>query len=243
MDAYSDFAYIYDALICEDINYDEMADYIEGVFGDMPRKPELVLDLACGTGSLTSVLARRGYDMIGLDISADMLSVAKEKEPDILYICQDMRAFELYGTVDAALCMTDSLNYVTSQKELERVFSLVKNYLNPDSPFIFDMNSAYKLEKVLGNNTFAYDGEDIFYVWENHWDNQKRICDFFMTFFSKGEDGLYRRFDETHTQRAYSCEEVENALRLAGFKHITAYDGYTCAPPQACTQRLVYVAY
>lgn len=164
MESYTDFAYIYDKLIDQD--YEKWADYIEEIFKKHGVKPNLVLDLGCGTGSITNILAKRGYDMIGVDLSPDMLNVARDKaleeNLDVLYLCQDIREFELYGTVDAIICTLDVLNYITKPEDLRLVFSLVKNYLNPDGIFIFDINTEYKLKNVLGNNTFVYDENGIF---------------------------------------------------------------------------------
>ena len=242
MSCYLDFAQLYDRLIAEDIDYDAMADFLEQCFARLGQKPSLVLDLACGTGSLTSILAKRGYDMIGVDLSYEMLNVAREKDPSTLYLCQDMREFELYGTVDAIVCMTDSLNYITDGHDLQRVFRLAKNYLNPGAPLLFDLNSAYKLEHIIGNNTFSYDSDSVFYMWENEFDAKARLCDFYLTFFVAQKNGTYTRFDEHHTQRAYTQQEVEAALTAAGFSEINVFHGYTFGAPHADSERLFYIA-
>lgn len=242
MDCYLDFAQLYDGLIAEDIDYCAMADFLEQCFARLGQKPSLMLDLACGTGSLTGVLAKRGYDMIGVDLSCEMLNVARQKDPSILYLCQDMREFELYGTVDAIVCMTDSLNYITEEADLLQVFRLAKNYLNPGAPLLFDMNSSYKLETVLGNNTYTYDSDYVYYVWENEFDAKARLCDFYLTFFVAQENGTYTRFDEHHTQRAYTQQEVEAALTAAGFSEINVFHGYTFDAPRADSERLFYMA-
>lgn len=213
MESYTDFAYIYDKLIDQD--YEKWADYIEEIFKKHNVQPKLVLDLGCGTGSITNILAKRGYDMIGVDLSPDMLNIARDKAvedgTDVLYLCQDIREFELYGTVDAIICTLDVLNYITDENDLEHVFSLVKNYLDPDGIFIFDINTRYKLEKVLGNNTFVNDENGVFYTWENEYDDN--ISNQFLTFFVETEDGFYERFDENHVQRAYDVEEIEAKLK------------------------------
>lgn len=241
MECYFDFARIYDKLICRDIDYKAMADFIEGCFARAGKAPSLVLDMACGTGTLTDILARRGYDMIGADLSCDMLNIAREKNSEILYLCQDMRELELYGTVDAAVCMTDSLNYITDYDDLCRVFALVKNYLNPGAPFIFDINSHYKLSKIIGNNTFTYDSDDVYYTWENEYDEKSRVCDFYLTFFVREGKELYSRFDEHHRQRAYTQAEVTDALKAAGFENISVSGGYNTAKANEKSERLVYV--
>lgn len=242
MQCYIDFAKIYDELICDDIDYSGIADFAEQCFDKMGIKPSLMLDMACGTGTLTNIMSKRGYDMIGADISADMLSVAREKNPDILFLCQDMREMELYGTVDALLCMTDSLNYITDYADLCRVFKLVKNYLNPGAPFIFDMNSEYKLSTIISDNTFTFDSESVYYVWENEYDKDSRMADFYLTFFVLDENGSYQRFDENHTQKAYTQKEITDALTAAGFKQINVYDGYSFGSPKEKSERLVYTA-
>lgn len=242
MENYREFAQVYDKLIYEDIDYEKMADYIEGCFERMSAKPSLVLDLACGTGTLTNIMSKRGYDMIGIDVSCDMLNIAKSKNEDILYLCQDMRSFELYGTVDALLCMTDSLNYILDYDDLVKVFKLAKNYLNPGAPFIFDMNSHYKLSRVIADNTFTYDSEFVSYVWENEYDEKENICDFYLTFFVSSDGENYRRFDEEHTQRAYTLSEVKGALFEAGFEDVCVYDGYSFKEPREESERLVYTA-
>lgn len=212
MEIYTDFAYIYDKLIDQD--YDKWADYIEEIFRINGKEPKLVLDLGCGTGSITNILAKRGYDMIGVDLSMDMLNIARDKaleqELDVLYLCQDIREFELYGTVDAIICTLDVLNYITDPDDLNRVFALVKNYLNPDGIFIFDINTEYKLKNILGNNTFINEEDGIFYTWENEYvDN---ISNQYLTFFKECENGMYKRFDESHIQRAYTTDEIKKLL-------------------------------
>lgn len=229
MESYTDFAYIYDKLIDQD--YEKWADYIEEIFKKHGVKPNLVLDLGCGTGSITNILAKRGYDMIGVDLSPDMLNVARDKAMeenlDVLYLCQDIREFELYGTVDAIICTLDVLNYITKPEDLRLVFALVKNYLNPDGIFIFDINTEYKLKNVLGNNTFVNDENGIFYTWENEYN--EKISNQYLTFFAEIEDGLYERFDETHIQRAYAIEEIKeflnvNKLSLEGEYKLFTFD-------------------
>lgn len=241
MEMYTDFAQIYDELICKDIDYSYIADFIEKEFCAV-KKPSLVLDMACGTGNLTNILSERGYDMIGSDISYEMLGIAKRKNPDILYLCQDMRSLDLYGTVDAVLCMTDSLNYICDINELKNVFRLVKNYLNPDAPFIFDMNSHYKLSQIIADNTFTYDDDKVYYVWENEYDQKNREANFYLTFFVLNKKGTYTRFDERHTQKAYTNEEIICALKEANFSDINVYDGYSKNKAAETSERIVYIA-
>ena len=242
MESYTDFAYIYDKLIDQD--YEKWADYIEEIFRINGKKPNLVLDLGCGTGNITNILAKRGYDMIGIDISPDMLNVARDKAADegldVLYLCQDIREFELYGTVDAIICTLDVLNYITEPEDLKHVFSLIKNYLNSDGIFIFDINTEYKLKNVLGNNTFVYEENGIFYTWENEYD--KNISTQYLTFFAETQDGLYERFDETHVQRAYTTEEIKEKLTENKLSFEAEYGLFTFEKPDETCEKKVMVS-
>ncbi len=242
MESYTDFAYIYDNLIDQD--YEKWADYIEEIFKKHGAKPKLVLDLGCGTGSITNILAKRGYDMIGVDLSPDMLNVARDKAmeegSDVLYLCQDIREFELYGTVDAIICTLDVLNYITDPEDLGHVFALVKNYLNPDGIFIFDINTEHKLKNVLGNNTFINDENGIFYTWENEY--SENISNQYLTFFAENEDGLYERFDENHVQRAYSIEEIRGKLNVNKLSLEGEYALFGFEKPDAVCEKTVIVS-
>ena len=240
---YVGFSYIYDKLIGQD--YNKWADYIEGIFEKNGVSPSLILDLACGTGSLCCVLAGRGYDMIGVDISADMLSVAAEKAArqnlDIRFLCQSMTEFELYGTVDAVISTLDAVNYLTDPADLVKTFKLVKNYLNPGGLFIFDINTRYKLENILGSNTFVFDEDDVFYTWENEYDRKKHISTLYFTFFTR-ENGKYRRIDETHIQRAYNYEEITAALEEAGLTLAGMYGLFGFEQPKQDCEKAVFIA-
>ncbi len=237
--SYTEFATLYDRLIKGDIDYKKIASFIKGEL--KIKTDNIILDLACGTGNLTEELKNLGYDMIGIDLSVDMLNIAKEKNPDILYLCQDMREFELYGTVDCICCMTDSLNYITDTNDLAEIFRLVKNYLNPGGSFIFDLNTFYKLKAVLGGNTFTYDDGDVFYVWENDFDEEENICDFYLSFFVKQENGTYRRFDEEHCEKAYHISQITDLLTSAGFENINCYSDYNKSPISETSERVVFV--
>ena len=182
---YNDFAAVYDKL--QDADYDGFVDYYERIFKKFGKEPKLVLDLACGTGNITIPMAKRGYDMIGLDLSCEMLNIARDKATaeglDILFLNQDMPEMELYGTVDAIVCALDGLNYITDPEDLKQVFKLVKNYLNPDGIMIFDINSEYKLREILGGNTFVNEEQGVYYVWQSEFDEESGICDFELNFF------------------------------------------------------------
>lgn len=243
---YRDFAYVYDRLMAN-IDYSKLADYIEALFSDYSaKKPGLVLDLACGTGSLTLEFAKRGYDMIGIDMSTDMLNCAMEKSMELnvspLWVCQDMRNFELYGTVDAVICTMDSLNYITEYSDLKSVFSLVRDYLNPDGVFVFDMNTPYKYENVLDNNVFYEIYDDIAYIWQSTYNASDRICNFDLTFFVRESDELYRRLEEEQQQKAWNSDEVKAALEESGLTLINVFDEYTQNPPSEKSERCFFIA-
>ncbi len=239
--SYQGFAPLYDALTF-DVDYDSMASFIESRFKKNGLTGGLVLDLACGTGTLTLALAQKGYEMLGADLSEDMLSVARQKSgaESILFLNQPMDDFELYGTVDGIVCVLDSLNYLTDPEAMRKTFRLCANYLNPGGILIFDVNSEYKFSSVLGQETYTYETEDIFYTWENEFDPSTRLCDLYLTFFCQEESGLYRRIDEVHTQRVYSDEELTTALTDAGLTLLARYDGYTENSPHSKSQRIVY---
>lgn len=242
---YQGFAEVYDRLT-QDIEYEKWADFLESAFLKFGEKPRLVLELGCGTGSLAIEMAKRGYDMIGLDLSADMLSRAMEKSRsqglDILFINQDMRSFELYGTVDAVICMLDSINYVTEKPDLDRVFQLVNLYLNPGGLFIFDVNSDYKLSRILGENVFYELDDDISWIWQNTYDPSSKLCTFELTFFVRTQSGLYRRFDETHIERAYADEEITDALSRSRLELLGRFGGLGFSPPGPREERIFYIA-
>ena len=191
----------------------------------------LVLDLGCGTGSMTELLAGAGYDMIGVDASEEMLELAYEKRAesghDILYLLQDMREFELYGTVRAIVSVCDSLNYITEEEELLHVFRLVRNYLDPDGVFFFDMNTIYKYSEMLGETTIAENREEGSFIWENYYDPEEQLNQYDLTLYIRDEDDRYTRFEETHIQKAYALERVLELLQQAGMKAEQIFDSDT----------------
>lgn len=240
---YNDFAQVYDKL--QDADYNKFVDFYEEIFRRLGKKPELVLDLACGTGNITLPMAARGYDMIGLDMSVEMLNIARNKAYDanleILFLCQDMCEMELFGTVDAIVCALDGVNYITDYDDLKELFRLVCNYLNPDGVFIFDINSVYKLKNILGSNTFVNDEQGIFYVWQSEFSEETNICDFELTFFCESEDGSYTRFDEFQQERAYTIAEITNAAKNADLDVTGIYKPFEFVTATDCDERIFLV--
>ncbi len=251
MDAYTSFAAVYD-LFMDNIPYEEWSRYVISLLEERGVKDGLVLDLGCGTGSLTELLAASGYDMIGVDNAEEMLEIAMEKKlessSDILYLLQDMREFELYGTVRAVISICDSMNYILDYDDLVQVFSLVNNYLDPGGVFIFDLNTRYKYEEILGESTIAENREESSFIWDNYFDEESGINEYDLTLFIR-QDGdnqtkvpLYRKFEETHYQKAYSIEEVKQALEEAGLVLEACYDAFTKDAPRPDSDRIYIIA-
>jgi len=241
---YNKFSDIYDNFI--GIDYPEWISYIESIWAKFGAQPHLVLDLACGTGNFTIPLTAKGYDMIGIDNSAEMLSHAQDKASDTseqpLFILQDMRSFELYGTVDACICMIDSINYILREDELLETFRLVRNYLNPGGLFVFDINTVYKFRHVLGDNSFSDISDDAAIVWENYYDEGTEINEYFVNIFTVRNDGLYERHEETHIQRAYEADFVRRSLIDSGLELLATYGALTFDVPSDESEKIFFVA-
>ena len=230
MDAYTGFAEVYD-LFMDQVPYEKWSGRIIQILSAYGIRNGLVLDLGCGTGSMTELLAGAGYDMIGVDASEEMLELAYEKRAesghDILYLLQDMREFELYGTVRAIVSVCDSLNYITEEEELLHVFRLVRNYLDPDGVFFFDMNTIYKYSEMLGETTIAENREEGSFIWENYYDPEEQLNQYDLTLYIRDEDDRSTRFEETHIQKAYALERVLELLQQAGMKAEQIFDSDT----------------
>ncbi|MBR3878848.1 MAG: class I SAM-dependent methyltransferase [Clostridia bacterium] len=249
---YDAIASIYDS-INADIDYSSWADFIEECFKRyMSEKPSLVLDLACGTGRMTFELHKRGYDMIGADASESMLNEAYDRAydneiSDILFIKQDMRDFELYGTVGAICSCLDSINYLTEEGDLEKCFASAHNYLDPDGLFIFDVNTPYKFENVYGNNHYIFEdvdsnGTTAYCGWQNEYDKESGLCSFYLSVFSKTENGLYERNDEEQLERCYTKEQITDSLIKNGFEVIGFYSDFDFSEPDDSCERWYIVA-
>ena len=245
MEAYGEFARVYD-IFMDNVDYDAWASYLTKSLKEYGVCDGLVLELGCGTGTMTELLAESGYDMIGVDNAEEMLAEAMEKREesghDILYLLQDMEEFELYGTVRAVISVCDSLNYITEEEDLLHVFSLVNNYLDPKGTFIFDMNTVYKYREMLGNTTIAENREEGSFIWENEYDEETGMNIYGLTLFLPREDGLYEKTEEVHYKKAYSEEKIKELLEKAGMEVVAVYDAYTKNPPSAESGRLTFVA-
>ena len=247
MDAYTSFAAVYDTFM-DNIPYEEWKSYLEELLKEYGVQDGLVLDLGCGTGTMTELLAADGYDMIGVDNSEEMLEIAREKQiksgHEILYLLQDMREFELYGTVGAVFSICDSLNYITEPEELRQVFRWVNNYLDPGGIFIFDFNTEYKYREVLGDQTIAESREDCSFIWDNYYDEEDRINEYELSLFVRSAEDpeLYRKYQEVHYQKAYTLEKIKTLLEKAGLSYLGAYDAYTQDAPLYTSQRICVVA-
>ena len=240
--AYGEFAIIYDELINEDINYDEMVDRIIEICNSYNVELNDYLDIACGTGNVTIRVAKYFKNIYGVDLSEDMLREAfdKFKEARIKgkIICQDMTELSLNKEFDLITSVLDSTNYITDLNDLQNYFNGVYTHLKSNGLFIFDVNSYYKLSEILGNNIYTYSEEEVFYTWENVFEDN--LLSMFLTFFVKKGD-LYERFEEEHLERAYTEKELEKELEKANLEVLAKFDGYTENDVQANTERIVYV--
>ena len=243
MEAYTSFARVYD-MFMDNVPYEVWSRYIVEKLRANGIDSGYVVDLGCGTGKLTTLLADAGYDMIGIDNSFDMLDMALEREDDrILYLMQDMREFELYGTVAAVYSICDSINYITEPKELQTVFELVNNYLDPGGLFIFDFNTEYKYREVIGDTVIAENREAGSFIWENAYDEETKINEYDLTIFvPSGEKELYEKHEEVHFQRGYTLEEMKKLLEAAGMIFEKALDADTQAEVTDRSERIYIFA-
>ena len=245
MDAYTGFASVYD-LFMDNIPYEEWCEYLTGLLREYEVTDGLVLDLGCGTGKLTRLLADHGYDMIGVDLSEEMLEIAVQKEAEeprgILYLQQDMREFELYGTVRAVVSICDSMNYLMEYEDLVQVVRLANNYLDPGGVFIFDLNTVYKYQEELGEQTIAENREESSFIWENFYDEEEMVNEYDLTLFIREEDGRYGKYEETHYQRAYELETVKKAIAEGGMELVAIYDAFTHEVPREDSERVYVIA-
>lgn len=243
---YSAFARYYDQLT-GNISYEQRASYFDGIIKDFGAPGPILLDLACGTGSLSLAFAEKGYDVIGVDASPEMLSVAMEKKleqgRDVLFLCQDMCDLDLYGTVDVTVCALDSLNHLPCPEQVQAAFRSVSLFTAPGGLFLFDVNSPYKQRQVLGNNTFVYDCDEVYCVWQNSYDIEQDSVHLSLDFFQYDEEeDCYRRQSEDFWERTYEPQWLQQELGRSGFELLALYADDSRQPPQAESQRLIFVA-
>lgn len=246
MEAYTSFASVYDTFM-DNIPYEEWGHYLTGLLREYGVDNGLVLDLGCGTGNMTEILAKSGYDMIGVDNAEEMLEIAMEKREksgyDILYLLQDMREFELYGTVKAIVSICDSVNYITEEEELVEVFRLVNNYLDPSGVFIFDFNTIYKYREILGDRTIAENRDECSFIWDNYYYEEEKINEYELSLFIREQESdLYRKYEETHFQKAYDLETIRRLVQQSGLEYMTAYDAFTRDEPTEVSERIYVIA-
>ncbi len=242
MSNYDVIARFYDRFT-QDVDYDARTQYISELLKQSEIGCKTVLDLACGTGSFTVRLSQLGYDMIGVDNSEDMLSVARMKSEsgDILWLCQEGEELDLYGDIDCAICTLDSVNHIIDFDELVRVFKRVSLFMNRGGRFVFDVNTAYKHRIVLGDNSFVWEDDGVFCAWQNEYDEETNIVNIQLDFFVECGDG-YERETQFITERAYSRQELCQALEMSGFELVCEYEDMTFDAPSECAERIFYVA-
>lgn len=258
MNSYQDFAYVYDEFM-DATPYGEWCDLlVELIEKHGVSKPErnavdaldsernLVLDLGCGTGTLTELLYQKGYDCIGVDNSESMLDIAMEKRSEsgseILYLLQDMRELELYSTVGTVVSVCDSVNYILEEEELLETFRLVNNYLYPGGIFIFDFNTDYKYREVIGDTTIAENREDCSFIWENYYDPEEHLNEYDVTIFVQEEGEFFRKFTETHVQKGYTVEQMKTLVEQAGMCVVELMDADTRGEVTETSERVYIVA-
>lgn len=240
----------YDALagcydeMTQDVDYPAWADYLEALFAVRPV--HTVLDLACGTGTMACLLAERGYELIGVDFSPEMLAVAAEKALDVagerpIFLCQAMEDLDLYGTVDACVCLLDSVNHVTEPERLARALARVLLFLEPGGLFVFDVHTPEHL-RALDGGLFLDETDEGYCVWRTEYDPAERICTYAMDVFRHVQDDLWSRDGEIHEEYAYTVEQLTELLQKTGFVDVRCYGDRTQAPPEDGADRVFFTA-
>ena len=244
-ETYHSLAVCYDDMT-EDVNYPAWADFLEKLFARGKKPVHTVLDLACGTGTMSFLLAQRDYEVIGVDFSPEMLAVAAEKDlPEDkerpIFLCQPMEKLDLYGTVDACVCLLDSVNHVTKPAKLQKAFQRVRLFLEPGGLFVFDVHTPAHLEGLDGG-IFMDETEDAYCVWRTDYDPRRKICTYAMDVFHREEEDLWFRDGEVHEEYAYTLEELTRYLEEAGFVDIRQYGNLKLRKPAEGEDRVFFTA-
>lgn len=242
MDSYRTLSAYYDRFT-DDVGYPEWADFFARIFAREDVSPRLVLDLACGTGSLTRILAERGYEMIGVDASTDMLMQAMNNtidcDPRPLFLNQRMETLDLYGTIDVCLCCLDSINYVIDPQALQQAFQRVHLFLEPKTGlFVFDINTPAKFARIDGNS-YVREDDDVFCVWQAVVEHD--LCAYQFDIFER-EDEVWHRAQETHEERIYTIDQLTEMLEQAGFTEIKTYGDFAFSPVRGEEDRVFFTA-
>ena len=246
MASYGEFAYFYDGLT-DNVDYEKRCDYIRDLLAENGIGEGILLDLACGTGTVSMILSRMGFDVIGVDASEDMLSVAQEKKmetgEDVIFLCQRMEELDLFGTIKAAVSTLDSINHVTDAETVREIFRRVSLFMEDEGIFIFDVNTPYKHKNILGNNTFIYDTDEVYCVWQNSTD-ESLLTQISLDIFEKDEDDdeTYYRYSEEFSERAYELGDIKKWLEEYKIEVTAVYEELSRKPVAEDTQRAVFVA-
>ena len=245
MSGYGFFARFYDRLTAN-VAYGDIADAVERYIERFGGRKGILLDLACGTGSLCEQLARRGFDVIGADGSDEMLGAALDKKFDtglpIQYLRQDMTALDMFGTIDVTVCTLDSINHLPDAAAVQKCFERVSLFAYPDGLFIFDVNTLHKHRDILAQNAYTYDMDGFFCAWQNQYNDTDGSVDIFLDIFEQQDGGTYDRISESFTEHIWSDDEITAMLCKAGMEVLARFDGYTDSPPREDSERIVYVA-
>lgn len=242
MSSYEYLSSVYDEL-SENVDYDVRSDYISDIFCDNSISSGTVLDLACGTASMSERLMKKGYSIIGIDLSEQMLEIASQRLSQIgdnfTLLKANMQDFELETKVDACICCLDSINHLNSINAVQKTFECVNNSLKQGGLFVFDVNTIYKHQCVLSGNTFVFDEEDYYLVWDNEQVDENTVRILIDLFRFNGQS--YDRFSEEFCEKAYSIDELKTALENSGFSDIKVYDELTYNAPEETSERLFFV--
>lgn len=245
MSGYAEFSGVYD-ILTQNVDYPARADYIADLLSRNGVTGGILLDLACGTGSLSVEMSKKGFEVIGVDASGEMLSIAMnnayEAEQNILFLCQQMQSLDLYGTIGSAICTLDSINHLTEKSDVQAAFDRVSLFMEKDGIFVFDVNTPYKHREILADNSFVYEADGVYCVWQNTLDPSTDTVRIDLDIFEEIEPDIYERSQESFCERAYGISELEAMLTKAGFETVAVYDEMTEQPPREKSQRVFITA-